>query len=95
VFCQGSADVFAGVSHVIRLGIAGGAASVVTEADAFEELRELPYFGLGQNDCDLYGFHDSVGLDVAAAGIDLSLDAPSEATVLEQASQLQGTVELM
>ncbi len=32
---------------------------------------------------------------VAAAGIDLSFDAPGEATILEEASQLQGTVELI
>jgi hypothetical protein len=93
--CERAADAFAGIDHAVRLGIAGGVASIVTEADTFEELRELPRFGLGQNDCDLYGFHDSVRLDVAAAGIDLSFDAPGEAAVLEQAREFQGTVELI
>jgi hypothetical protein len=95
LFGQRTADVLACIPHVIRLGLAGGAAPVVAEADSFEELRELPRFGLAQNDCDLYSFHDSVGLDVAATGIDLSFDAPSEAAVLEETSQFQGTVELI
>ena len=87
----------AGVDHVIRLGVAGGVAAIVTEADAFEELSELPRLGLGQNDGDLDGFliMIPVSLDVAATRIDLGLDAPGEAPVLEEASQLQGTVELI
>ena len=53
MFGERAADVLAGIPHVIRLGVAGGAASVVTEADAFEELRIFPGFGFGQNDSDL------------------------------------------
>jgi hypothetical protein len=98
---QRTADQLAGIDHVIRLGLAGGVASIVTEAGAFEELSELPCLGLGQDDGDLDDMllsHDarpSLGLDVAAAGIDLSLDAPGKAAVLEQTSQLQGAVELI
>ena len=58
LFSQRAADVLAGISHVIRLGITRGAASVVAEADALEELRVFPRFGLGQRDCDLDGVHD-------------------------------------
>jgi hypothetical protein len=34
LICQGAADSFAGIDHVIRLLVAGGVASIVTEADA-------------------------------------------------------------
>ena len=101
LFGQRVADLFAGISHVIRLGLAGGVAAIVTEADAFEELPELPCFSVRQRDSDLDGVlvtHDarpSVGLDVAATGIDLSLDAPGEAAVFEQTSQFQGTIKLI
>jgi hypothetical protein len=37
----------------------------------------------------------SLRIDVAAAGIDLRLDAPGEAPELEQASEFQGTAELL
>jgi hypothetical protein len=56
--CQGAPDQLAGIPHVIRLGIARGAASVIAEADALEELSKFPRFGLGQRDCDLDGVHD-------------------------------------
>jgi hypothetical protein len=58
LFCEGSADVLAGIPHVIRLGVTRGAASIVTEADAFEELGKFPRFSLGQRDSDLDGVHD-------------------------------------
>jgi helix-turn-helix protein len=58
LFFQGAADQLAGIPHVIRLGIARGAASVVAEADSFEELRKFPRFGLGQRDGDFDGVHD-------------------------------------
>jgi hypothetical protein len=102
LFSQSTADVLAGVPHVICLDVAGRAASIITEAEALQELRELPGFGFGQDDSDLDAvllIHDahvpSVSLDVAAAGIDLSFDAPGETTVMKQARQLQGAVELM
>ena len=44
LFGERAADVLAGVDHVIRLGLAGGVAAIVTEASAFEELGELPRF---------------------------------------------------
>jgi hypothetical protein len=37
----------------------------------------------------------SVRLDVAAAGIDLGLDAPSKAGVLEEPREFEGTIELI
>jgi hypothetical protein len=37
----------------------------------------------------------SLRLDVAAAGIDLSLEAPGQAAVLEQAREFEGAVELI
>ena len=100
LFCESVADVLPGVDHVIRLGLARGVAAIVTEAGSLLELSELPGLGVRQDDGDLYGVivvHGAyrVGLDVAAASIDLSLDAPSEATVLEEASELQSTVELI
>jgi hypothetical protein len=92
---ESGSDLFAGIPHVIRLGLTRCAASVITEANALQELGKLPRFGFAQHDGDLDGAHDSVGLDVAAAGIDQSFDAPGEAPMIEQARELQGAVELM
>jgi hypothetical protein len=40
LICQCAADVLAGIPHVIGLGVAGGAAAIITEADPFEELSK-------------------------------------------------------
>jgi hypothetical protein len=45
LFGERAPDVFAGVDHVIRLGLAGGMAAIVAEAGAFEELSELARLG--------------------------------------------------
>jgi hypothetical protein len=58
LFCQRTADVFAVITHVIRLGITRGAASIIAEADSFEELRKFPCLGFSQRDGDLDGVHD-------------------------------------
>jgi hypothetical protein len=39
LFCQRTADVLAGVDHVIRLGLAGGVAAIVTAASRENALR--------------------------------------------------------
>jgi len=93
LFGEGAADVLAGVDHLIRLGLAGGMAAIVAEAGTLQELSELPGFSVRENDGYLDSVHDSLGLDVAAAGIDLSLDAPGKVPVLEETCQFQGTVE--
>jgi hypothetical protein len=103
LFGEGAADVLAGIDHVIRLGLAGGVAAIVAEAGALQELRELPGLSIRQGNGDLdevlvLVMHDaqpSVRLDVAAARIDLRLDAPRKAAVLKQASEFQGAVELI
>lgn len=51
-----AANAFAGVHHVIGLLIAGGVATIVTEADTLEELGEFPGLGVSQGDVDLDGF---------------------------------------
>jgi hypothetical protein len=101
LFGERAPDVLGGIDHLIRLGLAGGVAPIVTEAGTLQELRELPGLGVCQSNGDLdevLVLHDaqpSVRLDVAPARIDLSLDAPREAAVLEEACQLQGAVELI
>ena len=102
LFGERAPDVLGSIDHLIRLGLAGGVASIVTEAGALQELRELPGLGIGQGNGDLdevLVLHDShlpsVRLDVAPARIDLSLDAAGKAAMLEQASQFQSAVELI
>jgi len=101
LFGERAPDVLGSIDHLIRLGLAGGVASIVTEAGTLQELRELPGLGVCQSNGDLdevLVLHDaqpSVRLDVALACIELRLDAPREAAVLKQASEFQGTVELV
>jgi hypothetical protein len=95
LFGERAADVLTGFDHVICLGLAGGVAAIVTEAGTLQELSELPGFSVRENDGYLDSVHDSLGLDVSAAGIDLSLDSPGKAPVLEETCQFQGTVELL
>ena len=102
LFGERAPDVLGSIDHLIRLGLAGGVASIVTEAGTLQELRELPGLGIGQGNGDLdevLVLHDShlpsVRLDVAPARIELRLDAPREAAVFEEACQLQDAVELV
>src|SRR5690606_25640026 len=47
----------AGIAHVIGFVVAGGVVAIFAEADALQELSELPRLGFGEGDGDLDGFH--------------------------------------
>jgi len=47
LFGQGAADVLACIDHLIRLGLAGGVTSIVTEASTLHSQNEERWFTLG------------------------------------------------
>src|SRR3569832_741976 len=54
------ADALAGTDHLVRLLVAGGVVTVITEAGALEELGKLPRLLVGEYNLDLDLFHTSV-----------------------------------
>jgi hypothetical protein len=54
---EGLADDLAGIAHLIGLLITSGVGTVLGEADALQELSQLPGLLVGESDGDLEGFH--------------------------------------
>jgi hypothetical protein len=56
LFGQRATDDLAGIAHEIRLVVAGRVVAILAEADALEELSELPSLVGCERDGDLDGF---------------------------------------